>query len=253
MAKSGTRSTFGPGGVEGSGDTRQALIEAAVETLKVDGFGRASARAIAGRAGCNQGLVFYHFGSVVNLLLAALDRVSAERLDHYGEAVGSVGSAARRLGRLVRGVDRCGRGHLPGGPGRRTRVRPGRDDRRRLLHSGPRPRGRPSDRAVDGLRRAGGGRFAGGLTGRLGDPVARHRLRHRGPLHRTGDAQPPRGGPAPALALFGHARQLAGLFDGVGMMPGPAPEGTPPRGSPPEGLPPEDSSSGSAGPVEVSR
>ena len=67
-------------------------MEAAIETLKAEGFAGASARAIAGRAGCNQALVFYHFGSVVGLLLAALDAVSASRLERYGVAVEHVRS-----------------------------------------------------------------------------------------------------------------------------------------------------------------
>jgi AcrR family transcriptional regulator len=37
------------------------------------GFAGASAREIARRADCNQALVFYHFGSVTELLLAGLD------------------------------------------------------------------------------------------------------------------------------------------------------------------------------------
>ncbi len=92
MAKSGTVSKIRHQGVVGPSDTRRALIDAATETLKAEGFAGASARAIAGRAGCNQGLVFYHFGSVVNLLLAALDAVSADRLEHYGTAVSGVDS-----------------------------------------------------------------------------------------------------------------------------------------------------------------
>src|ERR1039458_4248382 len=60
--------------------------------IKETGYVGASARAIAERAGSNQGLVFYHFGSVTNLLLAALDAVSAERMDHYSAAVAGVGS-----------------------------------------------------------------------------------------------------------------------------------------------------------------
>jgi AcrR family transcriptional regulator len=92
MAKSGT-----PGRVtteEGSrsSGTRRALVEAAVATLKEDGFTGASARAIAARAGCNQALVFYHFGSVVGLLLAGLDAVSADRLERYRAAVEQVHS-----------------------------------------------------------------------------------------------------------------------------------------------------------------
>src|SRR3974390_3691477 len=80
MAKPGVTSKVGVPR-NASPDTRRALIDAAIETLRVDGFARASARAISARAGCNQGLVFYYFGSVSNLLLAALDAVSADRLD----------------------------------------------------------------------------------------------------------------------------------------------------------------------------
>jgi len=91
MAKPGVTSTVGVPR-NASPDTRQALIDAAIETLRVDGFARASARAISARAECNQGLVFYYFGSVSDLLLAALDAVSADRLERYGAAVGAVTS-----------------------------------------------------------------------------------------------------------------------------------------------------------------
>src|SRR5438093_1369574 len=53
-------------------ETRAALVAAALETLKTEGFRGTTARAIAGRAGVNQALVFYHFGGVDELLLAAL-------------------------------------------------------------------------------------------------------------------------------------------------------------------------------------
>jgi AcrR family transcriptional regulator len=75
-------------------ETRRQLIDAAVETLKERGFAGASARVIADRAGVNQGLVFYHFGSVIDLLLAALDAVSAARSARYGQAVAGVASPA---------------------------------------------------------------------------------------------------------------------------------------------------------------
>ncbi len=91
MAKAGAPSTMERSGSR-SAPTRRRLVEAAVATLKEDGFVGASARAIAERAGSNQGLIFYHFGSVTNLLLAALDEVSAERLRDYSEAVGRVTS-----------------------------------------------------------------------------------------------------------------------------------------------------------------
>src|SRR5260221_7399276 len=70
--------------------TRQALVDAAVVVLRRDGFAKATARHIAATAGCNQGLVFYHFGTVHDLLLAALDQVSAARRDHYESAMRDV-------------------------------------------------------------------------------------------------------------------------------------------------------------------
>ncbi len=51
--------------------------------MRETGFAGASAREIADRAGYSQALVFYHFGSVNDLLLAALDEVSARRMDSY--------------------------------------------------------------------------------------------------------------------------------------------------------------------------
>ena len=90
MAKSGTPSRPSTAGSDRSDATRQALVVAAVDTVKERGFSGASARVIAERAGVAQGLVFYHFGSVANLLLAALDAVSTERLRTYGAAVDEV-------------------------------------------------------------------------------------------------------------------------------------------------------------------
>jgi AcrR family transcriptional regulator len=92
MAKSGTPSKVaGRGGARSAG-TRRLLVDAAIETLKSEGYAGASARAIAERAGSTQGLIFYHFGSVANLLLAALDSVNAARSEQYGESVTNVGT-----------------------------------------------------------------------------------------------------------------------------------------------------------------
>jgi AcrR family transcriptional regulator len=66
-----------------SADVRAALVGAAIDALRETGFAGASAREIAGRAGCSQALVFYHFGSVTDLLLAALDEVSSLRMAAY--------------------------------------------------------------------------------------------------------------------------------------------------------------------------
>ena len=63
--------------------TRATLIAGAIEALREDGFAGASARVIARRAGCNQALIFYHFGSVPDLLVAALEEVSTRRMEAY--------------------------------------------------------------------------------------------------------------------------------------------------------------------------
>jgi AcrR family transcriptional regulator len=67
--------------------TRRAIVDAALETLKAEGFSGATSRAIARKGGFNQALVFYHFGTLDGLLLAALDRTSEERFAVYERAI----------------------------------------------------------------------------------------------------------------------------------------------------------------------
>jgi AcrR family transcriptional regulator len=74
-------------GRPGGADTRRRIIEATLETLKAEGFAEASSRAIARTGGFNPALIFYHFGSLDELLLAALDETSARRLARYHEAI----------------------------------------------------------------------------------------------------------------------------------------------------------------------
>lgn len=66
--------------------TRDQILEATLETLKEEGLAGATSRAIARRGGFNQALVFYYFGSLDGLLLAALDLTSERRLERYREA-----------------------------------------------------------------------------------------------------------------------------------------------------------------------
>lgn len=87
--------------------TRQALVEAAVQALRDVGFAGASARDIARRAGSTQSQVFYHFGSVADLLLAALDDVSARRMAAFQPLLEAATSPADllRTARTVVGDD----------------------------------------------------------------------------------------------------------------------------------------------------
>jgi AcrR family transcriptional regulator len=63
--------------------TRERLVRAALKTLTQEGFFGTTARAIARSGKLNQALIFYHFGSVDRLLLAALDATSRDRLERY--------------------------------------------------------------------------------------------------------------------------------------------------------------------------
>jgi AcrR family transcriptional regulator len=62
---------------------RSRMVDAALETLRLEGYAGVSVRAIAAAGSFSPALVLYHFGSVDALLLAVLDRVSSERLSRY--------------------------------------------------------------------------------------------------------------------------------------------------------------------------
>ena len=71
-------------------ETRQRIVAAAFETLRASGFAGTSARSIARTGGFSQALIFYHFGSVNDLLLAALDMSSERRMTRYRQALADV-------------------------------------------------------------------------------------------------------------------------------------------------------------------
>jgi AcrR family transcriptional regulator len=69
---------------------RVRIIDAALRTLVSGGYAATSVRTIATNGGFSPALVFYHFGSVDALLLAVLDRVSADRLARYESRLADV-------------------------------------------------------------------------------------------------------------------------------------------------------------------
>lgn len=99
MAPSGESTT--PGVAAGLSGTKLQIAEAALATLKANGFAGSSARAIAHVGGFNQALIFYHFGSVQNALLAALDVISERRLAEYAPRFEAARTVSE-LGRLAR-------------------------------------------------------------------------------------------------------------------------------------------------------
>lgn len=87
---------------ESSEQTRAKLLAGARTVLHDHGYAAATARAIGEAAGCNQALVFYHYGSVHDLLLAALDDSSAQRLEQYRQTLGRVRTTRGLLSALSR-------------------------------------------------------------------------------------------------------------------------------------------------------
>jgi AcrR family transcriptional regulator len=77
--------------------TKQRLIDGALEAIRVHGIAGVSARTVAATAGVNQALVFYHFGTVDDLLAAACYAATAERVAAYRERFAAVGSLRELL------------------------------------------------------------------------------------------------------------------------------------------------------------
>jgi AcrR family transcriptional regulator len=83
--------------------TRERIMEAALATVREKGFAGTTARAIAQHGGFNQSLIFYHFGSVPDLVLEAFSRDSVAQLARHRDAAAATSSlsdlvvVARRL------------------------------------------------------------------------------------------------------------------------------------------------------------
>ncbi|MEW6154203.1 MAG: TetR/AcrR family transcriptional regulator [Actinomycetota bacterium] len=75
-------------------ETRARIVEAALQTIRDEGVVGTSARAIARAGGFNQALIFYHFGSVQQVLLAAVESISAQRMARYQERLAGVTTLA---------------------------------------------------------------------------------------------------------------------------------------------------------------
>jgi AcrR family transcriptional regulator len=82
-------------------ETRRKLLDGALLALREQGVAGVSARSIAAAAGVNQALVFYHFGSVDELLSAACITLSKERIANYTQQLAEV-TTLRQLLELSR-------------------------------------------------------------------------------------------------------------------------------------------------------
>lgn len=78
-------------------DTKQRLLDGTLETVRSAGIAGVSARSIAAAAGVNQALIFYHFGSVEELLEAACRQATQARVALYRDRFAAVGSLGQLL------------------------------------------------------------------------------------------------------------------------------------------------------------
>jgi AcrR family transcriptional regulator len=80
-----------------SGDTRERLLAGTIAALRDKGIAGVSARSIAGAAGVNQALVFYHFGTVEELVIAACQGETQVRVSQYADQLAGVTSLRELL------------------------------------------------------------------------------------------------------------------------------------------------------------
>jgi AcrR family transcriptional regulator len=77
--------------------TRERLIAGALTAIRTHGIAGVSARTVATAAGVNQALVFYHFGSVDELLTTACEEGNRARVAEYRDRLAAVGSLLELL------------------------------------------------------------------------------------------------------------------------------------------------------------
>ena len=82
-------------------DRREALVAAAVRTIRAHGMLESSTRTVAAEAGVSTGLMHHYFDSYDDLMAAAFERVAAEDLQRAREVVLAHPTSAERLDAIV--------------------------------------------------------------------------------------------------------------------------------------------------------
>ena len=81
--------------------TKATILDAALSTLRDEGIADTSARAIARAGDFNQALIFYHFGSVDDALVAAFEQLLARQRNRYDASLAAVQTVAELRSGLV--------------------------------------------------------------------------------------------------------------------------------------------------------
>lgn len=84
-------------------ETQRRLIDGVIEALREHGYSGVSARTVARAANVNQALIFYHFGSVNELISQACFMNTKDRVDLYRDRILGVDSITQLLevGRFI--------------------------------------------------------------------------------------------------------------------------------------------------------
>ncbi len=100
---------MGTGRNSSSRDTKQKLVDGVLEIIRHQGITAVSARSVATAAGANQALIFYHFGSVEELIAQACVLATETRVSLYRERFATVNSVGEllELGREIRVAERA--------------------------------------------------------------------------------------------------------------------------------------------------
>lgn len=88
---------------QNSDETQQQLLDGAISALREYGFAGVSTRTVSRLAEVNQALIFYHFGSINELVSRACYHSTQQRVDLYRERIVNVGSVTELLevGRFI--------------------------------------------------------------------------------------------------------------------------------------------------------
>ncbi|UJW31435.1 TetR family transcriptional regulator [Saccharothrix sp. AJ9571] len=90
-------------------NTKQRLVEGVLAVIRGQGITAVSARSVAAAAGANQALIFYHFGTVEELIAQACVQTTEARVATYRDRFASVASLSELLdlGREIHETERA--------------------------------------------------------------------------------------------------------------------------------------------------
>lgn len=89
--------------------TIEALLDATIATIAEVGYHRATTSAICARAGVTQGALFHHFETRIDLVVAALQRLTEQRIASYVEFAAQIEPGSEDPRSLLRMVGQLGR------------------------------------------------------------------------------------------------------------------------------------------------